>query len=272
MSKGGGSRREDVRTTSTDREPPEFQKPFLEQIFSGAQSLYESDVPNYFPESTVVDFAPETELALEASTNRALSGSELQRMGRGQMESTLRGDYLAAGNPYMDAAFNSAANLVTPRVASQFAGAGRYGSGAATGEMTRQLGELAGNMAFQNYQTERNRQVQAMNQAPQYAQMDYLDANTLSRIGSAREAQAQSQLQDSINRHNFEQTKEAQKLGTYLGLVGGGYGFEQTGTEPIYYNPVAGGIGGALAGAQLGSYFGSPGVGAAAGGLLGLLG
>ena len=39
MSKGGGSRREEVRTTSTDREPPAFQKPYLEQIFSGAQAL-----------------------------------------------------------------------------------------------------------------------------------------------------------------------------------------------------------------------------------------
>ena len=272
MSKGGGSRREEVRTTSTNREPPAFQKPFLEEIFQGAQDLYRSDVPQYFPESTVVDFAPETELALEASTNRALQGSELQRLGRDQMEATLRGDYMAEGNPFMEAAFNSAANLVTPRVASQFAGAGRYGSGAAVGEMTRQLGNLAGNMAFQNYQTERNRQQQAMQLAPQYAQQDYLDANTLARIGSAREAQAQSQLQDQINRFNFEQQKEAQKLGTYLGLVGGGYGFNQTGAEPIYFNPVAGGIGGALAGAQLGSTFGVPQLGAAAGGLLGLLG
>jgi len=272
MSKGGGSRREEVRTVQTSREPPEFQKPFLEEIFQGAQNLYQSDVPQYFPESTVVEFAPETELALEATTNRALQGSELQRLGRDQMQSTLRGDYVQENNPFLAAAFNSAANLVTPRVNSQFAGAGRYGSGAAAGEMTRQLGDIAANMSYQNYQTERNRQQQAMQLAPQYSQMDYMDANTLARVGGAREAQAQAQLQDSINRFNFEQQREAQKLGTYLGLVGGGYGFEQTGSEPIYYNPVAGGIGGALAGAQLGSYFGQPGIGAAAGGLLGLLG
>ena len=94
----------------------------------------------------------------------------------------------------------------------------------------------------------------------------------LAQVGSAREQQAQSELEDAINRYNFEQNIDAQKLNNYMALGGGGTTGTQT-SQPVFRNPLASGLGGALSGAQLGGMAGfNPMYGAIGGGLLGLLG
>ena len=75
-----------------------------------------------------------------------------------------------------------------------------------------------------------------------------------------------------MNRFNFEQNIDAQKLNNYLALVGGGTVGSQS-SQPVFRNPLASGLGGALSGAQLGSMAGfNPMYGAIGGGLLGLMG
>jgi hypothetical protein len=108
----------------------------------------------------------------------------------------------------------------------------------------------------------------AIQQAPQ---MQNLDLQQLARVGGAREDQAQAILQDNINRFNFDQNVDAEKLRNFMGLVGGGtVGSSQI--QPVFRNPLAGGLGGALGGAQLGASAGfNPMYGALAGGLLGLM-
>ena len=122
-------------------------------------------------------------------------------------------------------------------------------------------------MAFNNYNTERGRQMAAAGALPGLAATDYADFAKLGAVGSAREGLSSAYLQDEMNRHNFGQNKEADKIAKYLALVGGGYGSETTNQKPIYYNPFASGLGGALGGAQMGSYFGQPGLGAGIGGV-----
>ena len=70
MSKGGGGG--GSQSVNTQVEPPSYAKPFLEFGLSEAKNLYNSGNPNYYPESTVVGFAPETEMALEGIRNEAL--------------------------------------------------------------------------------------------------------------------------------------------------------------------------------------------------------
>ena len=80
----------------------------------------------------------------------------------------------------------------------------------------------------------------------------------------------EAELADQVARYNFEQNVDAEKLRNFLGLVGGGT-VGSTSTQPVLRYPLASGLGGALGGAQLGSYFGNPMLGAIGGGLLGLM-
>jgi hypothetical protein len=145
---------------------------------------------------------------------------------------------------------------VIDTVQSQFAKAGRYGSGANQQALASALAPAA----LQAQQA-------AIRQAPS---MQNLDLQQLAQVGGAREQQAQAELQDSVNRFNFDQNVDAEKLRNYLALVGGGTTGSQT-SQPVFRNPLASGLGGALGGARLGASFGNPMLGAIGGGLLGLM-
>lgn len=76
-------------------------------------------------------------------------------------EPTAGGAYLDQGNPQLKAVIDSIYNTVTPQVQSQFAQAGRSGSGAEQEAMTRALGTAIAPYAFQAYESERGRQLEA---------------------------------------------------------------------------------------------------------------
>lgn len=286
---GGGDSSPQVVTQKTDTSPWEPQQEHLKDIFSEAQGLYQSDGPQYFPDSTVVDFSPQSQQALQMTENRALSGSPLREEAVNQNLATVRGDYLAQGNPFLQGAYNQAANVITdqfnnevaPGIDSQFAGSGRMGSGLyanarnrAEDTLGRNLTEMGERMSYNNYANERQNQMAAMQMAPQMAMTDYQDAAQLANVGAARESQAQAQLQDRVNRFNFEQQTPWDKLARYSGLVSGGYGSQGTQSTPVYTNNAANFLGGAAAGASLGQQIPGlgPGLGAGLGGLLGAFG
>lgn len=233
---------------NTQVEPPAYAKPFLEFGLSEAKNLYNSGNPNYYPESTVVGFAPETEMALEGIRNEALDPNSLTAQTQGIVQQNLMGT-----NPLLSAAFKPAIDQVT----SQFAKSGRYGSGA-----NQQA--LASALAPISYQAQQD----AVAQAPQAALMD---EKLLTGVGEAREGLAQAELQDNINRFAFEQNQPMQNLKDYMALVGGGTVGSNT-IEPVYRNSAASALGGALGGAQLATGAGfNPMYGAIGGGLLGLM-
>jgi hypothetical protein len=259
----------------------------LQNIFAGAEAAYGSEAPSYYPESTVVGFSPQTTGALEAIEARALAGSPLQQAGMDQALATVQGDYLNA-NPFLTGAFNAAAapvmdmwnTQVAPGITSTFSGAGRMGSGlyaqtrnTAENTLARNLTDMSSKMAYGNYAQERQNQMNMAKNAQAMAQGDYQDFNKLMAVGGAREGQEQAQLQDRIGRFNFEQNRPWEQLARYSGLIGGQYGSMSQTAEPLYSNPSANFLSGALGGAQLGKMAGfSPGWGAAGGALLGLLG
>jgi hypothetical protein len=134
--------------------------------------------------------------------------------------------------------------------------------------MQRQLAGLGGQASTANQDFARR--MQGAQLAPQFADLDYQGAERLAAVGSAREQQAQAELQDQVNRFNFDQNIDAQKLNNFMALIGGGTVGSQS-IQPVFRNPLASGLGGALGGAQLGSYFKNPMLGAIGGGLLGLM-
>ena len=246
MGKGGGGG--GSQTVNTQTLPPDYALPFLQFGLAEAKEQFMSPRPQFFPQSTVVGFSPESELALGGIRDRALDPNSLTAATQGVVRQNLMGT-----NPLAMAAFQP----VVDRVQSLFARAGRYGSGANQQALASALAPAALQL-----------QQSAIGQAPQLQNQDLMQ---LAQVGAAREAQAQSELQSNLDRFNFEQNIEAQKLRDFLALVGGGTVGSQI-IQPVFRNPLASGLGGAVGGAQLGASLGfNPMYGAAAGGLLGLM-
>jgi len=110
-------------------------------------------------------------------------------------------------------------------IQSNAASAGRYGSnamgqqvGQAQDVFGRNLAETAGQLAYQSAEAERGRQMQAVANAPAYAQADYQDIQKLLTAGQGQEQYQQKALQDAINRYNYEQTLPQQKLQQFTNL------------------------------------------------------
>ncbi len=246
MSKGGGGG--GSQTVNTQVQPPSYAMPFLQYGLDEARAQYDNNAPNYYPAQTVVGFSPESEMSLDMMRDRALDPNSMTAQTANVVQQNLMGT-----NPLMSAAFQPVVN----EVQSQFAKAGRYGSGANQQALAAALAPAA----LQAQQT-------AIAQAPQIQNQDL---SQLAGVGAAREGQAQAELQDQVNRFNFEQNIEQQKLKDYLALVGGGTIGSNT-VQPVQRNTAASALGGALGGAQLGAAAGfNPMLGAVGGGLLGML-
>ena len=251
MSKGGGS----TRTITSSTAAPTYAQPFLEYGLSEAQRIYESPTPQYYPESTVVGFSPETQMAMGGMRQQAIAGSPFIPATQNVVMQNLMGT-----NPLQSAAFRP----VVEQIESQAARAGRYGSG-------YQQAAVANALAPYAYQA----QQAAIQQAPAARQFGFADYGTLGEIGALREAQAGAELAADIERFQFEQARPSAKLADYLAMVQGGTIGGETIT-PQFRQPLAGALGGGLAGAQLGQAFGATGMGVApyaiGGGLLGMMG
>src|SRR5210317_423342 len=256
---------------------------------------------------------------------------------------TARGDMLGS-NPYLQGAIDRAIDPVKDKIQSQFAMSGRYGSGANQDVLAKSLGGIASDIAYGDYQRERQNQLNAQQQlgnlaqqqfanqsgaigalgnlqqqqfanqsgalsalgnlsqadiqrqlaggsalsamdtarmarqlegaklSPTFADLDYRDAQRLAQVGSARESDAMASLQDNINRYNYEQNIDDQKLRNYMALISGGTVGSNT-IQPVFRNQGASALGGALGGSQLASLINPSyaGMGAIGGGLLGLI-
>jgi hypothetical protein len=267
-------------------------QPFVKQGLENATSLYNQQTavdaqgnliqPAYYPGQTYVGASDPTQAALLAQRNRAMQGNMLNPTAQQQQLNTISGDYLA-GNPFFSGAFKGAAqqaadayNTNVNSALSNASRAGRYGSGAmntalggAGQTFANALTNTAGNLAYQNYATERGMQNAAAQNAPSLAASDYADINQLMQAGQGYEGYSQLALQDAINRFDATRNAPQNALNTYMGYVTGSPQGSQT-TSQVFRNPLSGVAGGAGIGGSIGGGTGAL-IGAGLGGLVGLL-
>jgi hypothetical protein len=204
-----------------------------------------------------------------------MQGSPLLREAQNQTMQTARGDFLRPeSNPFLRGNVNTALGDVQTRINSQFNRPGAFGGSAHQELMTRNLGDVAGQLYGQNYANERTNQMRANLFAPQLAETDYRDAQALLGVGDVRRENFQDIL--NLDYENFLAAQQwpyqqANFAGDVLArAMGGGGTTTQTAPNPYRSNRTAGALGGAASGASLGMMFGGP-MGAAVGGGLGLL-
>lgn len=222
-----------MATTTTSQIDPTIQ-PYLGYGLQQAQQLYQAGGPQYYGGQTYVSPSTTTQTGLQALEARASLGNPLLQSAQNQLQKTVSGNFLS-GNPFFQGAFQPAAQAAQTQfqqtlgdIASKSSLAGRYGSGAmgslqdrATGAFGQQLANTAGQLAYQNYADERNRQQQAIGMAPTMASADYQDIQNMLQAGQIREGYTGQQQQADIAKFNFLQNQPQQNLQNYLSLVYG---------------------------------------------------
>ncbi len=218
MPSGGGS-----TTTVQKSDPWSGQQPYLNNVFSGAQSVYNGFASN--PASSVAGFTPMQTQAMGVEqgiangtnfgnadgvnnaagnyTTNLLNGSYLNaNPANGTLSSIANGSQLNPNsNPYMQGMANAAnTNIINayqtataPQTTSEFEGAGRYGSGAMTS---------AQNIARQGLATQlANAQNNLYGSMYQQNQANRLSAAQM--LGNNYNTASQQMLQGSFNAPNM---------------------------------------------------------------------
>lgn len=260
-------------TSTQSAEPSDFIRPYLTQAMDYNQDLFESDMPNYFPNATYVGYSPETETSLELARRRAVAGNPLLNQSQTQASSILSGDYLdPTTNPYTQGLFDQMAGDVTSRVNSQFTKAGRFGSGANQEILADSLGDLANTVYGDQYNREREIMANTIGLAPALGDADYNDIQRLGQVGVDKESLEQAKLDDAIKRFDYEQTRPFMKLENYLGNIGTNYATNTVSTNPVTRDRFGGLLSGIGQGVGMASDLGiDPRLAGGIGGLLGYL-
>jgi hypothetical protein len=222
-----------MATTTTSQIDPTIQ-PYLGYGLQQAQQMYQGGGPAYYGGQTYVSPSTTTQTGLQALEARASQGNPLLQSAQSQLQNTVSGGFLG-GNPFFQGAFQPAARAAEMQfkqtlgdIGSKASLAGRYGSGTmgqlqdrAAGQFGQQLANTAGQLAYQNYEAERNRQQQATMAAPAMSQADYQDIQNMLQAGQIREGYTGAQQQADIAKFNFLQNQPQQNLQNYLSLVYG---------------------------------------------------
>lgn len=292
MSSGGGG-----QTTTEEKKPYAPAEPYLKDVLAEAGKVYRSGTGrSYFPGSTVVPYAQQTEEALKLQ-----QAAGLEQAGPSSMYGQASGVFGAyAGQPisaygaltpqadYLSGVRQGIVSDVMGDVATQFGGMGRTGTSpmaqqAAARGITQAYAPIAAEQASLERGRELTalesgigRQLESAGQLPQLQNM--MDVRRLGgiqqlgQVGRAYEDRASKQLADQMARYEFEQRAPMEALRDYAGLITP-VAFQypsQVSTAPGP-NRFTSAAGGAQTGAAIGGMFGQPGIGAGLGALGGLL-
>ena len=247
-----------VQTTQT-ASPSLPNMPFLSQGFSEAARLYNrgAQVPDAYKqlEQRYANSNPAAAAQrglyddMLWQSNRDLSeiaggqhdyklSPELQRFASGSMLSP-------DSNPWLKGMYEDAAGALRGQVASQFAGSGRYGSGANQEILGRNLGQLANQMYGGAYQ-------QGVGQMLSASMLgDQLSSQNTSRRMQAMAMQPGLMGASDADLYKLGQVQQAQidapwtNLQRFMGVVNPGINFGGTSTsqQPYFSNPVGQGLG-----------------------------
>lgn len=318
--------------TTQNKDPWAAAQPFLNEALIGAQGMYRQGV-GYNPYTGPTQ-AP-MQQALTDSLNQAygiahgnLAGSQGNLAAQGLASNMVQNQGLTPGiqgaisglgqtgglygsvfsnnagqaNPYLQGVMDAQGRKIADQVNSTMSGAGRYGSGAHTNVLSRNLAEAQLPLLAQDYAQRQQTQLQALqglgqsqqaqadlygqglNRAGQYSQLmpqleaaQYAAADKGMQLGQYLTDRAQNDLNAQINLWNTQQAYPWEQLARFNAIAtgAGGLGGSQVSSAPNLNAPAGGlqgALGGALAGGATGySIFGPLGgaLGALGGGLYG---
>ena len=275
-------------------------EPYVQDILQESARLYGSDVGRqYFPGSTVVPFAPETQAAMDLSKGLGFAqtgASPLLDIASGTIGGFASGvmpnaySQLTPQADYLSGVRESIGSNVMGDIATRFGSMGRTGtSPAAQAAATRAFTQSYAPFALSQAEAERRAEQTAIeNQISRQLEaaqgltglqgdIDARKSEGIDRIldvGARQEDLAARNLQEQIDRFTFGQTMPFQRLNQFADYIYPAARFSmpqmQYGSSP---SPLTSAYGGGQMGYALGNMFGMGPAGAALGigaGLLGL--
>lgn len=214
--------------TTTVQNFPDWAVPYAQDFQNFARQVASQPYTPYEGQ-TVAQLNPYQTAGYNAMAQRAMQGSPVSDAAGRNITSTLNGDFLSQGNPYLTQQIDRASQDVLRNMDVLNARSGSFGNSGIQENTARSLGDVAGNLRYQDYNNERQRQMQALGLAPSIANQDYTDAQQLINAGQGFQSQDQRNLTDQYSRfqeaQNYPQT-QLQTLGRGLGL---NWGSTQTG-------------------------------------------
>lgn len=241
---GGGSSTP-ANTTTTTELPGWARGPAISLLQRG-EALSNKPMPVYTGNRTAGLNNMQTS-AMQMVQDRAKNGSAVVNAGQQNVQDTLNGKYLSAGNPYLGAAIDRASGDVTRNYQgavnandATFARSGAFGGSAwqqaqegAQRQLATGLTDVATQMRYGDYSNERTNQMNAQQQALAYGQQPYLDAQALAESGATQYGYDQQKLTDAQDLFNEQAAAPYKSLdvlaNSIRGAVGGGGQVSQTG-------------------------------------------
>jgi hypothetical protein len=287
-----------TQQTTQTRDPWINAQPFLTQIMGTGAGYFNSNTGGVpYPGNTTAPLQNQYttpaygaintlaggELSGSANVNaaRGYLGDLVTNQGLSPQLSSMAGTLAGQSNPYLQDVLNQQMNKVN----SAMSGAGRYGSGSHDAAIAQAIAPTLAQdymqrqgMAADIYGQGMQRAGQAAQLIPSLDEARYAGAGHLLDIGQQQRAYDQALLDQQMKLYNAQQMAPWEQLFRYSAAVGGAGGLGGTqitsspgATQPSTLQRV---LGGGLAGAGLGSAIFpgvGTGIGAAAGGLMGLL-
>lgn len=238
MSKTGGTTR-----TNTSTSYPDFQQPYVGNLLSEAQRLYNTGGPQQYQGSTVAGFNP-LETQGQQSVVDATAGLKTNAQNAQGYSNFLLGDGLnPESNPYFQSSLNAAIrpikdNLlqsILPSIRNQSTLAGTYGGsrqgiaeGLAAQGAINKAGDITSQMSSAEYNNAANRGQQAMSFLPTLNSLLTQPGQVLSGVGETQRGMSQAQLNDLISKWNYDQNLPNTNLSNYANLVSSPFGQQGT--------------------------------------------
>lgn len=276
MSKGGGG---GGTNTIQSSEPPKYLQPYLNQVASSAQSIYNNGAPALYPNQTYAPINPTQQQALDQTLAYGTSGpNAATQQGITTMQGIAGSNPDPMQNPYI-------ANLVQQQglnanqiVAGNFNSAGRYGSGAQASAAGTAITNAQLPTLTAQYNTDMQNKMMAANALPnmvtQQSGQITNQAQAVGTVGDTYANQAQQAINDAIQRYQYANGGSANMaLQNYITNLSGAKNSNNSTSTTTSNNSA--GLGGTLAGltSGLGSLIGlGSGLSSAGTGLASFLG
>jgi hypothetical protein len=236
----GGSK---TQTTTQKNDPWAGAMPLLNGAVTQIQGEFGTGGPKYYGGDQVANLNATQMAGIGGITKAAGGAARMANRGTSTLNGIMNGGALeqftsGQPNPYLGDLYQQGARGVTDDVNAQFSQAGRYGSGAQTNVLSRNLGDMWTNMASGAYENDRNRALSAAGQmdSNKLAATDRLSGmydlsqrgnKDLIGAGSLLQNQQQNEIDAQMKAWDFNQNRNRNNIdwlrdsATQLGNVGG---------------------------------------------------
>ena len=265
--------------------PAEWAAPQIQGFINQAQSAYDATPKNAFAGPLVAQPNQDQRAAVDAARGFAASAG----MGAPQLQDlamrTIAGDFLRPeSNPYLAGSVASAMRPVQESLNQNIVGIGdafgdAYGGarqgvaqGRAIGDATGRMAEVANSIYDNNYQRERQNQLNSPALLEAARTIGMAPAQILQQVGNVQQGWEQSNLDADLRRYEMQLAAPWQGMPQYQSALGiaqpyGTQTVNTSGTMPRQGGGLGGALQGGLGGAATGFQMGGPWGGLIGGGV-----